>query len=149
MLDVGRAERFFTGPRQAALIAQEDENARRVAEGRAEAGRIAAERATREDLVKIAKTLGLPTTGDTAVNGGWFNHFQGGSIYFSNATGAQIVKGAIRDKWAAQGWETGRLEHFPDGISPRSWSRVLMRCLSSSAGKLYAPAMKGCWVPGS
>ena len=42
--------------RQAALIAQEDENARRVAEGRAEAGRIAAEaEAARFRLVEAAR----------------------------------------------------------------------------------------------
>ncbi len=42
--------------RQAALIAQEDENARRVAEGRAEAGRIAAEaEAARIRLVEAAR----------------------------------------------------------------------------------------------
>jgi regulator of protease activity HflC (stomatin/prohibitin superfamily) len=42
--------------RQAALIAQEDENARRVAEGRAEAGRIAASaEATRIRLVEAAR----------------------------------------------------------------------------------------------
>ena len=42
--------------RQAALIAQEDENARRVAEGRAEAGRIAAEgEAVRIRLVEAAR----------------------------------------------------------------------------------------------
>ncbi|NAZ82788.1 SpoIID/LytB domain-containing protein [Kineococcus sp. R8] len=55
--------------------------------------------------------LGYPTTGDLRTpNGrGYFTHFQGGSIYFSPATGAQEVRGGIRDAWAAQGWENGAL----------------------------------------
>ncbi|WP_432509770.1 SpoIID/LytB domain-containing protein [Kineococcus sp. SYSU DK001] len=53
--------------------------------------------------------LGFPTTGDTRTpgGGGFFNHFQGGSIYWSPATGAHAVRGAIRAEWARTGWETG------------------------------------------
>ncbi|GAB7192227.1 hypothetical protein NUM3379_29360 [Kineococcus sp. NUM-3379] len=53
--------------------------------------------------------LGYPTTGEISLPGGAFNHFQGGSIYWSPRTGARSVRGAIRDAWAAQGWENGRL----------------------------------------
>ncbi|MFB9377664.1 S8 family serine peptidase [Kineococcus gynurae] len=53
--------------------------------------------------------LGFPTTSEVVVRGGAFTHFQGGSVYWSPAGGARIVRGAIRDAWAAQGWETGRL----------------------------------------
>ncbi|WP_432549034.1 N-acetylmuramoyl-L-alanine amidase [Kineococcus arenarius] len=53
--------------------------------------------------------LGYPLTDEVALPGGAFTHFQGGSIYFSPRTGARVVLGAIRDKWAALGWETGRL----------------------------------------
>jgi uncharacterized protein with LGFP repeats len=53
--------------------------------------------------------LGFPTTGEVAVRGGAVTHFQGGSIYWSPATGAQAVKGAIRDRWASLGWENGYL----------------------------------------
>ena len=43
-------------------------------------------------------------------DGGCFQHFQGGSLYASNLrTTAFVVKGAIRDRWAAGGWETGQL----------------------------------------
>ncbi|MFC9766035.1 LGFP repeat-containing protein [Rhodococcus jostii] len=52
-------------------------------------------------------TLGYPTTDETGVTGGAFNHFQGGSIYWSSSDGAHPVWGAIRDKWAASGWERG------------------------------------------
>jgi hypothetical protein len=38
---------------------------------------------------------------------GRYNVFQYGSIYWSPSTGAFEVHGAIRDKWAALGWEAG------------------------------------------
>ena len=54
-------------------------------------------------------SLGFPVTDETALRGGAFNHFQGGSIYWSPPSGARVVKGLIRDRWAASGWETGVL----------------------------------------
>ncbi|WP_186382894.1 polysaccharide deacetylase family protein [Amycolatopsis rhizosphaerae] len=55
--------------------------------------------------------LRYPTTDETpAPDGvGRYNHFQGGSIYYTPATGAHEVHGAIRDKWAALNWEKGFL----------------------------------------
>ncbi|WP_337059523.1 excalibur calcium-binding domain-containing protein [Kineococcus sp. G2] len=55
--------------------------------------------------------LGFPTTSDTPTpNGrGWYTHFQGGSMYWSPATGAHFTAGAIRGEWASHGWENGRL----------------------------------------
>jgi uncharacterized protein with LGFP repeats len=56
--------------------------------------------------------LGYPTTDVTALpGGGRFVHFQGGSVYWTQATGARAVRGAIRDAWAGTGWENGRLGH--------------------------------------
>ena len=51
--------------------------------------------------------LGLPLIDETPTptRFGAFNHFQGGSIYWSPATGAHEVHGAIRDSWAGQSWE--------------------------------------------
>lgn len=40
---------------------------------------------------------------------GYYRHHAGGSIYYSPATGAHAVKGAIRKLWAEQGWERGDL----------------------------------------
>ena len=56
-------------------------------------------------------SLGYPTTDTlTTPDGvGRFNHFQGGSIYWSPQTGDHVVTGAIRDKWAELGWERGDL----------------------------------------
>ncbi|WP_432494138.1 N-acetylmuramoyl-L-alanine amidase [Kineococcus auxinigenes] len=53
--------------------------------------------------------LGYPLTDEVALPGGAFNHFQGGSIYFSPRTGARVVFGAIRDRWASLGWENSHL----------------------------------------
>lgn len=55
--------------------------------------------------------LGYPTTDETTTPDGVgrFNHFQGGSIYWTPQTGAHAIAGAIRDKWAALGWERSYL----------------------------------------
>lgn len=58
--------------------------------------------------------LGLPLISEapTPDNAGRFNHFQGGSIYWTVDAGAHEVHGSIRDKWAELGWETSTLR-FP------------------------------------
>jgi hypothetical protein len=55
--------------------------------------------------------LGQPLTDElTTPDGvGRFNHFQGGSIYWTPNTGAFEVHGAIRDRWAELGWERSYL----------------------------------------
>lgn len=58
--------------------------------------------------------LGYPTTRENILPTGRFNHFQGGSIYWTQATGANMVRGWMRDRWAEQGWETGPL-NYPVG----------------------------------
>lgn len=95
--------------------------------------------------------LGYPLTNEsTCPDGiGRYNHFQGGSIYWSPATGAWEVHGAIRQHWASIGWEksvlgyplsdelsvfgsTARISHFQRGSiywSPTAGVRVLReRC---------------------
>ncbi len=58
-----------------------------------------------------AGPLGLPLTDETGTPDGIgrFNHFQGGSIYWTGRTGAVMVRESIRHLWATQGWETGPL----------------------------------------
>ena len=53
--------------------------------------------------------LGLPLTDETGTPDGVgrYNHFQGGSIYWTPSTGPMMVRGPIRDLWASQGWERG------------------------------------------
>lgn len=69
--------------------------------------------------------LGYPLTDESKCPDGIgrYNHFQGGSIYWSPATGAWEVHGAIRDKYAALGWEKSFLGYpltnestCPDGV---------------------------------
>ncbi len=55
--------------------------------------------------------LGYPLTNETGTPDGLgrYNHFQGGSVYWSPTTGAWEVRGAIRQRWAEQGWERSSL----------------------------------------
>jgi uncharacterized protein with LGFP repeats len=55
--------------------------------------------------------LGFPVTDElvTPDGRGRHHHFEGGSIYWTPATEPHEVHGAIRDTWAALGWELGRL----------------------------------------
>src|SRR5664280_2175606 len=55
--------------------------------------------------------LGFPLTDETGTPDGVgrFNHFAGGSVYWTPSTGAHEVHGSIRATWAARGWETGSL----------------------------------------
>ena len=57
--------------------------------------------------------LGAPVTDETGTPDGVgrYNHFQGGSIYWTPQTGAHEVHGAIRDRWQSMGWETSRLRY--------------------------------------
>lgn len=50
--------------------------------------------------------LGYPITDEgPGADGGRFNHFERGSIYWTYTTGACAVVGAIRDRWSVLGWE--------------------------------------------
>jgi uncharacterized protein with LGFP repeats len=51
--------------------------------------------------------LHYPVTDETGTPDGVgrFNHFEGGSIYWTPETGAKEVHGAIRDLWQSMGWE--------------------------------------------
>lgn len=69
--------------------------------------------------------LGYPLTDEskTPDNIGRYNHFQGGSVYWSPNTGAFEVHGAIRAKYAQLGWEKSFLGYpitnettTPDGF---------------------------------
>ncbi|WP_240900532.1 LGFP repeat-containing protein, partial [Kineococcus indalonis] len=60
------------------------------------------------------------------VRGGYGQVFTGGTLYWTPATGAHLVRdGLLMDRWARQGWETGELgypvsEQFgEEGYAPR------------------------------
>ncbi|MFI5607232.1 PQQ-dependent sugar dehydrogenase [Amycolatopsis sp. NPDC051903] len=82
------------------------------------------------------RSIGYPTTDESGTPDGTgrYNHFTGGaSIYYTVATGVHEIGGAIRQKWAAYGWErglgypatdesttpdgVGRYNHFTGGAS--------------------------------
>jgi len=71
--------------------------------------------------------LGYPLTDETTTPDGIgrFNHFQGGSIYWTPNTGAWEVHGLIRDRWAQLGWETSCLGYPISDEEPASggWER--------------------------
>lgn len=55
-------------------------------------------------------SLGYPTGSETKIkDGGVYQSFEGGTIYWSPATGGHPNAGAIRTAYARQGWENGRL----------------------------------------
>ena len=58
-----------------------------------------------------AGALGYPVSNETITPDGIgrFSVFQRGSIYWTAQTGAHEVRGAIRDKYAETGWESGAL----------------------------------------
>jgi uncharacterized protein with LGFP repeats len=54
--------------------------------------------------------LGYPTTDETSRdNYGTYNHFQGGSIFWSPASGVHLVMNGIRARYGALGWERSYL----------------------------------------
>jgi uncharacterized protein with LGFP repeats len=57
--------------------------------------------------------LRYPVTDETGTPDGVgrFNHFEGGSIYWTPRTGAKEVHGAIREEWARMGWERSWLRY--------------------------------------
>jgi hypothetical protein len=55
--------------------------------------------------------LGFPVTDELSTPDGIgrYNHFEGGTIYWTTKTGAHEVHGGIRARWSQQGWERGKL----------------------------------------
>lgn len=66
--------------------------------------------------------MGYPVTDETPTPDGVgrYNHFIGGSVYWTPATGAHEVHGPIRAKWASMGWETSALGYPTSEVYPVS-----------------------------
>jgi peptidoglycan/xylan/chitin deacetylase (PgdA/CDA1 family) len=64
-------------------------------------------------LGTVMSLLRFPTTDERGCldRVGRYNHFQGGSIYWTSGTGAHEVHGGIGAKWASLGWERGLLRY--------------------------------------
>lgn len=79
---------------------------------------------------------------------GRYNHFAGGSIYWTSTTGAWEVHGTIRDKWKALGWEKGVCGYpttdetpCPDGVG--RFNHFTGR--DGMPASIYWTAAKGAW----
>ncbi|SSC24635.1 LGFP-repeat protein [Klenkia terrae] len=93
-----------------------------------------------------AGALGYPT-GDPRcglVGSGCLQNFQGGTIYATPATGAQVVgNGAIGSYWAARGWEASPLG-YP--TAAQFCGLAAGGCLQSfQAGTAYTTSAAGTW----
>ncbi|MGY1917288.1 LGFP repeat-containing protein, partial [Blastococcus sp. SYSU DS0973] len=98
--------------------------------------------------------LGYPTTDVTALpGGGRFVHFERGSVYWSPATGARIVSGVVRDRWAASGWENGPLGYpvsdvtrLADGGMFAHFERGSVYWSSSTGARMLLAPVRDRWA---
>ncbi len=67
--------------------------------------------------------LGFPASGENGLGNGAYELFEGGSVYWSPATGAHEVHGEIRDAYGRNGWEAGPLG-YPTTDEQRTPVRV-------------------------
>jgi hypothetical protein len=68
-------------------------------------------------LQRDAGPLGYPLTDEKAANGGRFNDFERGAIYWRSGAGAIVVRSPILDAWSWAGRETG-LFKWPTSDTP-------------------------------
>jgi hypothetical protein len=63
------------------------------------------------ELISANPWIGQPTIAETTCPDriGRYRHYQKASIYWSPQTGAHLIHGLIREKWAALGWENSPL----------------------------------------
>jgi uncharacterized protein with LGFP repeats len=87
--------------------------------------------------------LGLPVSaaGKTPDGKAIYQHFQGGSVYSTATTGTRVVPAAIRDGWAAAGWETGALGYPTSGAGATADGRGTV--MTFQGGEVYASATTG------
>ncbi|TYP89869.1 N-acetylmuramoyl-L-alanine amidase [Blastococcus xanthinilyticus] len=91
----------------------------------------------------VKSFLGYPTAAPKAVaGGGSVSVFQGGSIYFSPATGAFEVHGWIRDKWLAKGGPVG-LGYPTSDEQPAPGGGGVFQTYEN--GLIYSSAKKGAF----
>lgn len=89
--------------------------------------------------------LGYPLTDESGTPDGIgrYNHFQGGSIYWSPNTGAHEVHGLIRDKWSSMGWEQSFLGY--PLTDETSTSDGVGRYNDFQGGSIYWSPDSGAW----
>ncbi|SHG72488.1 Ig-like domain-containing protein [Geodermatophilus nigrescens] len=100
--------------------------------------------------------LGYPVTGQVCGlrDGGCFQHFQGGSVYSTPATGAQHVLGGFRDAWARAGWEhsplgypvTGQVCGLRDGGCFQHFQRGSIYSTPATGPQLLLGGIRDAWA---
>jgi hypothetical protein len=92
--------------------------------------------------------LGYPTTDETVAsdNVGRFNHFDNNaSIYWTAATGAWSVHGAIRSRWASLGWEHSVLGYPVTDETGAADGVGRFNNFSKNGGSIYWSPSSGAW----
>ena len=98
------------------------------------------------DVQPTAWSPGLPTSDEVAVANGRVSHFDGADIYWSQATGAHEVHGAIRDHWNGLGGVTGFLGYPMTDESPvLSGTTEIGRTNLFQGGSIYWSTGSGAW----
>lgn len=94
--------------------------------------------------------LGYPLTDQTAtpLRQGRFNHFQHGSIYASDSTGAYAVLDPIREKWKTLGWAMGILG-FPIAEEAKTRDGTGRYSLFEKGVIYWSPRTVACEVHGA
>lgn len=96
--------------------------------------------------------LGYPTTRERPTRKpGRFNKFQGGSVYWSQATGAHTVFGKIFDEWASRDYENGSLgfptsdEYADNGGRSQNFQGGKLQWFPTVGDTLPAPVNMGSY----
>ncbi len=87
--------------------------------------------------------LGNPTQNERCglVNSGCYQAFQGGSIYWTQSTGAHAIHGAVRTQWASTKYETGVLG-YPTSEETGVTGGVYQQF---QYGRIYWSSVSGAW----
>lgn len=88
----------------------------------------------------------------TLRDGGCYQLFANGAIYWTSATGAQIVRGGIKDKWVSAGFENGMFGYpttgeliASDGSVYQTFQGGMINWTSASGGRGFATGIFNAW----
>ncbi|WP_448615631.1 S8 family serine peptidase [Modestobacter sp. URMC 112] len=89
-------------------------------------------------------------------DGGCYRGFSQGTAYWSAASGAHLVSGAVAARWAAQGWESGPMGYpltdtvcgLPDGGCAQTFQSARVYASASTAARAVWGAIAGHYVAG-
>ncbi len=92
--------------------------------------------------------FGAPTTSVTPGDGdGYFQHFEHGSVFWTEGFGAHEVHGAIRDRYASMGWERSYLGYPTTDELTAIKPGVETRYSNFQHGSINWTASDGAFIP--